>query len=184
MIYAKDIKSKLVYPQDAEFIGIVNWRANDTAQRLRGYRPLVGEADEREGYTATPSAWHVVEGTETRIEPRQVIPGGVEMVDRAIVYDTSYLQVDTWEYTPIPVPPPEPPPIVIYSKYRIQRACQKRGIWEKLKESIASAGLQDSWANIVDIASDNRELKDALPDIRAAFGSDTVDAVLAEAIAD
>ena len=106
------------------------------------------------------------------------------MVDREIVYDTSYIQIDEWEYTPIPEPAPEPPTVVIYSKYRIQLACQKRGIWEQLKAAIASDGLQDSWANIVDIASDNEEMQDALPDIRDLFGAELVEAVLAEAIAD
>ena len=76
------------------------------------------------------------------------------------------------------------PPAVRYSKYKIQLATQSRGLWEQVKAAIAAAGLQDSWANIVDIASDNPELQRALPAIRETFGSETVDAVLRESIAD
>jgi len=71
---------------------------------------------------------------------------------------------------------------VRYSKYRIQLACQKRGLWEQVKSAISSAELQDSWENIVDIASDNEELERALPTIKEQFGEDVVDAVLAESI--
>ena len=77
---------------------------------------------------------------------------------------------------------PEPmPPVKRYSKYKIQLAAQERSLWEQVKSAIAGAGLQDSWSNIVDIAADNPELQAALPAIREAFGSDTVDAVLEEA---
>ena len=74
---------------------------------------------------------------------------------------------------------PDPPKR--YSKYKIQIATQERGLWEQVKAAIASAGLSDSWTNIVDIAADNPELQAALPAIRQTFGSDTVDAVLGEA---
>lgn len=74
---------------------------------------------------------------------------------------------------------PDPPKR--YSKYKIQIATQERGLWEQVKAAIASAGLTDSWTNIVDIAADNPELQAALPVIRQAFGSDTVAAVLEEA---
>ena len=158
MNYAKETNGELQYPTPAEFAGIPNWQQHDYQRRKRGYLPLVGEAEPREGYTARPSRWHI-EGD-----------GG-----------TSCIQVDAWSYEPIP---PEPTPVVRYSKYRIQLACQSRGLWEQVKAAIAAAGLQDSWANIQDIASDNPELQAALPTISEAFGSDTVDAVLAESIAD
>ena len=76
------------------------------------------------------------------------------------------------------------PPVVRYSKYKIQIACQKRNLWEQVKEAIAAAGKADSWANIQDIASDNEELVAALPQIRNIFGSALVDQVLSESIAD
>ena len=75
-------------------------------------------------------------------------------------------------------------PAVIYSKYKIQLACQSRGLWDRVKEAIAQAGLQDSWSNIQDISSENEELKRALPAIREKFGSDLVDKVLSESIAE
>jgi len=76
------------------------------------------------------------------------------------------------------------PSVVRYSKYKIQLACQKRMLWERVKDAIADANLQDSWANIIDIRSDNPELQAALPDIEAVFGSETVAAVLAESVAE
>ena len=161
MEYAKDNNGVLEYPTDAEFVGVPNWRTHDRLLRMHGYLPLVGEADEREGYAASPKTWQTV-GED---------------------YE-AYIQVTEWEYTPVPEPEPEPEPVVRYSKYKIQLACQERGLWQDVKEAIANSGKQDSWDNIIDIRSDNEELKAVLPDIRTAFGSDVVDAVLSESVAD
>ena len=78
------------------------------------------------------------------------------------------------------------PPIIRYSKYKIQLAAQKRGLWDQLKEAIAANGLADSWANVdaKELTSDNPQLVAALPAIRQAFGSDLVDVVLSESIAE
>lgn len=76
------------------------------------------------------------------------------------------------------------PTVVRYSKYKIQIACQKRNLWEQVKEAIAAAGLSDSWANIQDIASGNPEFVAALPGIRQSFGTELVDDVLSESIAE
>jgi hypothetical protein len=196
MRYARIHRNQLVYPTTADFIGIPNWQSNEPAMRRKRWLPLVGDPEPREGYAATPATWHVVTQSETRLEPRNEDPvtrepfieidpvtGEARQVTRIVPveFDTSYIQVDTWSYVPIPIPEPEP---VRYSKYKIQLACQKRGLWEQVKAAIEAAGMADSWANIQDIASDNPELIAALPSIRAAFGSDTVDAVLAESIAE
>lgn len=98
--------------------------------------------------------------------------------------DDSYIQVTEWEDIPLPEEPEPPAPVVRYSKYQIQLACQKRGIWEQVKAAIAAAGMQDSWNNIIDIASDNPELVAALPAIEAAFGAETVAQVLEEGVAE
>lgn len=198
--WAKDNGGTLQYPTADEFRGIPNWETNEPACRKRGYMPLVGEAEPREGYEAVPHEWHKVEQSITRIEPRQTIVEDwetdpetgerrkvgehTEMVDTEITLDKSYIQVDAWDYVPIPVPPPEPPPVVYYDKYKIQKATQARGLWEQLKSAVTEAGLQDSWANIKNIPSDNAEVIAVLPSIREAFGNDVVDAVLAESIAD
>lgn len=206
MQYARSTDNTLVYPQPGEFPNIPNALSNDALLRRSGYLPLVGEPESREGFTASPARWHMVEQTETRTEPRQAFedvvqalpvegaPEGEEpqtelrvvgqrmvMVDTEVKADTSYIQVDEWSYEAVPEPPPAVLPPARYSKYKIQLATQSRGLWEQVKSAIASAGLQDSWANIMDIASDNPELQAALPAIREAFGSDTVDAVLEEA---
>lgn len=122
-MYAKIENDVLVYPQASEFAGIPHYETNDAALRRRQYLPLVGEAEPREGYTATPSAWHVVEQSATRIEPRQQtvedyeedpethesrkVGEHTEMVDTEITVDTSYIQIDSFEYTELP-PAPEP----------------------------------------------------------------------------
>ena len=54
--YARYIDETTVqYPTDEEFAGIVNWRFHDGQLRKRHYVPMLGEAEEREGYVATPS---------------------------------------------------------------------------------------------------------------------------------
>ena len=122
-MYAKIIDNALRYPQASEFAGIPHWETNDAALRRRQYLPLVGTHEEREGYTATPSAWHVVQQSATRTEPRQrtvedyetdeetgerrKVGEHTEMVDTEITVDTSYIQIDEWEYTELP-PEPEP----------------------------------------------------------------------------
>ena len=122
-MYAKIIDNALQYPQASEFAGIPHYETNDAALRRRQYLPLVGTPEEREGYTATPSAWHVVEQSATRTEPRQQtvedyetdeetgerrkVGEHTEMVDTEITVDTSYIQIDDWQYTELP-PEPEP----------------------------------------------------------------------------
>ena len=122
-MYAKIIDSILQYPAASEFAGIPHWETNDAALRRRQYLPLVGTPEEREGYSVTPSSWHVVEQSTTRTEPRQQTVEDyeedaetherrktgehTEMVDTEITVDTSYIQIDEWEYTELP-PEPEP----------------------------------------------------------------------------
>lgn len=156
MTYARDDNGTLIYPTDAEFVGIPNWWLHDYQLRKRRYMPLVGDAEPRDGYTPKPSKWHI-EGAG----------------------NAAYIQVTEWEYIEIP---PAPEPVVKYSKYKIQLACQDRNLWEHVKEAIASAGLTDSWSNIIELSSDNQELKDALPEIKKMFGADVVEAVLRESI--
>ena len=122
-MYAKIIDNALQFPQASEFAGIPHYETNDAALRRRQYLPLVGDTEPREGYSASPATWHVVEQSATRIEPRQQtvedyetdeetgerrkVGEHTEMVDTEITVDTSYIQVDEWEYTELP-PEPEP----------------------------------------------------------------------------
>ena len=117
-MYAKIIDNALQYPAASEFAGIPHYETNDAALRRRQYLPLVGTPEEREGYSATPSAWHVVEQSATRTEPRQhtvedyetdeetgerrKVGEHTEMVDTEITVDTSYIQIDDWQYTELP----------------------------------------------------------------------------------
>lgn len=200
MQYAKDVEGKLVYPTAAEFVGIPNWTQHDRQLRKRGYVPLMGTPEEREGFNAKPITWNYVQQSIVRTEPRQTEEDIFEedpetheqhktgtrivMQDKQVEVDTSYLEVTSWEYTAIPEPEPEPAPVVAYSKYKLKLACESRGLWEQVKAAIETAGKWESFLLIQTISSDNQELKDTLPDIRAAFGSDVVDAVLAESIAE
>ena len=134
MQYAKIVDNALVYPQASEFVGIPHWEQHDYQLRKRHYMPLQGTPEEREGYTPAPATWHIVEQSVTRVEPRREDPVTKEPFmedimeedpethemkkvgerqvtrDTPVEFDTSYIQVDTWEYTPIPVPEPEPVP--------------------------------------------------------------------------
>jgi len=187
MQYAKETEYQtLRYPNAAEFPGIPNWEEHDVALRAKDYMPLVGEPDYRPGYEAEPATWHTVyqseehetsgpDGEETDPETGAPVPG----VRRTYTVDTSYIQVDTWEY--IPIPEPEPP-VVRYSRYLIKRACERRGLWEQVKAAIEAAGKWESFLIINDIASDNQELEEAMPLIVQTFGQALVDEVLAESI--
>ena len=127
-MYAKEIDNQLVQPTASEFAGISNWRTNDKALRKRHYLPVVGEPEEREGFTSRPLSWHKVEQSETREEPRnedpvtrepfmedimeedpethEMVKVGERQITKVVpvTFDTSYYQVDEWDYMPIPVP--------------------------------------------------------------------------------
>lgn len=151
--YAKEVGSSLQFATDAEFVGVPNWRTNQAAARRKDYLPVSGEAPQREGYTATPSRWHVVQQSETRIEPRQTVVEDyeenpetherqkvgehTEMVDTTITIDTSYISIDSWDYQELP-PPPEPEqPEDISAQLQqvielIMHYCDKYGATEEL----------------------------------------------------
>jgi len=121
-MYAREIENQLIEPTAAEFAGVPNWQTNEPLLRKRGYLPVVGSAEPREGFVAKPSEWHTVEQSETRIEPRQFeedvyepdpetgepVKTGTRMVmrDMEVEFDTSYIQIDDWIYEQIPTPEP------------------------------------------------------------------------------
>ena len=195
--YAKIVEDQLAYPRSSEFAGIPNYKTNDQALRRAGYTPLIGEADPRPGFTPVPSAWHVVEQSETRTEPRQVeediygedpetherVKIGVRIVirDVDVVFDTSYIQVDDWIYEMDPEPVP---PVVRYSKYKLKNACVSRDLWDSVRTAIENAGKWESFLLINDIASDNPELVEVMPMLVETFGEELVRQVLSESIAD
>lgn len=152
-MYAKIIDNALQYPQASEFAGIPHYETNDAALRRRGYLPLVGTPEPREGYTATPSAWHVVEQFATRTEPRQQtvddyetdeetgelrkVGEHTEMVDTEITVDTSYIQVDEWQYQENPPEPEHEQPEDISAQLQqvinlIMHYCDKYGATEEM----------------------------------------------------
>ena len=169
MTYAKIEQGRLAYPKAYEFAGVPNWDTNDSALRQKGYIPLVGEAEPRVGYTPVPRLCRVVAQSETRIEPRQQVVEDwetapetgerrktgehTEMVDTEVVFDTSYIQVDTWSYAPIPVPEPVLPRR--FSKGDLLEALQGCGLYEQAKSIYTSdMDLQIAWAGFADIDMD------------------------------
>lgn len=105
--YAKEADNALIYPDPAEFAGIVNFLQNGPALRARGYMPITGDPDDRPGYDAIPSTWTVRRSSEIRIEPRQV-EGSRELVDTPVEVDTSDILVTAWRYVEIPPDEDEP----------------------------------------------------------------------------
>lgn len=194
MQYAKDVNGTLVYPTAEEFRGIPNWMTHDSALRSKGYMPLVGE-DEREGFIAIPATWHKVTQSKTVTEPRQVrVPTyepdpetgeqkqtgwHEEMQDKDIVYDTSYLQIDTWDYTPIPEPEPEPEPIRRYSTLRIMDKLVEKGIWSDVKALLQQdETVWDRFTVAQDLATDYDLFNSFVAQLRAAYGDTITDEVL------
>lgn len=102
--YAKDENGVLVHPKKFEFKGYLNYLRPDSVYRKHGYLPVVGEPENRVGYSATPATWHVVHQEETIALPHQDgLPDG-----RTATRDTSYIQIDSWEYAEIPAPEQQP----------------------------------------------------------------------------
>lgn len=160
-MYAKIIDNALQFPQASEFLGIPHYMQNDNALRRKSYLLLVGTPEEREGYSATPSKWHVVKQSATRIEPRREDPVtkepfmedimeedpethemkkvGEQQVTREVPveFDTSYIQIDEWSYQELPPPPESEQPEDISAQLQqvielIMHYCDKYGATEEM----------------------------------------------------
>lgn len=101
--YAKIVNDRLQYPSPLEFTGVPNYMTNDPLLREKEYLPLVGNPEEQEGYIASPSAWHMVKQSGTRTEMRQTSPDSKELEETLVILDTSYIQIDEWNYVELPV---------------------------------------------------------------------------------
>lgn len=190
--WAKINGDTLAYPLPSEFRGIPNWPEHAPACRSRGYLPLIGEPDPREGFTAIPARWHVVEQTETHTEPRQAfedvmqevpVGGAAEgeeprtelrvvgqrmvMRDTEVTTDASYIQIDEWSYEPLPEPAPTVPPPVRYSKLRLHRALDAAGIWDTIWHALTDA-QRAYWQDAQELSSDDPEFALALATLRTA----------------
>lgn len=150
MRWAKDNNNKLVYPSASEFAGIPNWEYHDYQLRKRGYLPLAGEAEPREGYTAEPSTWHTVgEGA------------------------TAYIQIDSWSYIPIPIPEPILPRR--FSKGDLLEALQGCGLYDAAKAIYAAdMDLQIAWAGFADIDMDYQAAQGIMQQYPELFSAENV----------
>lgn len=188
MKYAREHRKQLVYPTTADFIGIPNWQSNEPAMRRRKWLPLVGDPEPREGYTATPATWHTVSQSETRIEPRNEDPvtkepfieidpetGEARQVTREVPveFDTSYIQVDSWSYAPIPVPEPVLPRQ--FSKGDLLEALMGCNLYDQAKAIYASdMDLQIAWAGFADIDMDYAATQGIMAQYPELFSAENV----------
>lgn len=167
--WARIVNDALVYASDVEFRGVPHWETHGQRCRKSGYLPLVGDPEPREGYSAEPASWHTVEQSETRVEPRQVVVEDweedpetgerrktgehTEMVDTEITVDTSYIQIDSWNYIPVPIPEPVLPRQ--FSKGDLLEALMGCGLYEQAKAIYAAdLDLQIAWAGFSSIDMD------------------------------
>ena len=192
-VYAKDNAGTLQYPTASEFPGVPNWQTHDALLRRHGYMPLVGEAEPREGYNAVPATWHAVTQSETRIEPRQVLVPDIdpetgektgehyEMQDTEVVYDTSYIQIDEWNYIEIPLPPPV---VVVheYSKLKLINACKEAGIWESVKADIQAMGKEDEFIAAQELKDDYPGFEQVVQFFKDKYRDVDVDAILEQSL--
>ena len=188
MQYARIHRDQLVYPTTADFPGVPGWQSNEPAMRRKGWLPLVGDPEPREGYTAEPSEWHTVSQSETRIEPRNEDPvtkepfieidpetGEARQVTRIVPveFDTSYIQVDSWSYAPIPVPAPVLPRQ--FSKGDLLEALMGCGLYDQAKAIYAAdMDLQIAWAGFADIDMDYEATKGIMQQYLELFSAENV----------
>lgn len=187
--WAKEVNHALVYASGDEFRGVPNWATHVQRCRKAGYLPLVGDPEPREGYTAEPASWHTAEQSETRVEPRQVVVEDweedpetgerrktgehTEMKDTEVVFDTSYIQVDTWSYVPIPIPEPVLPRR--FSKGDLLEALQGCGLYDAAKAIYASdLDLQIAWAGFADIDMDYAATQGIMAQYPELFSAENV----------
>lgn len=187
--WAKEVNHALVYASGEEFRGVPNWDTHSQRCRKAGYFPLEGEPEPREGYTAEPATWHTVEQSETRVEPRQVVVEDweedpetherrktgehTEMRDTEVVFDTSYIQVDAWNYVPIPIPEPVLPRQ--FSKGDLLEALMGCGLYDAAKAIYASdLDLQIAWAGFADIDMDYAATQGIMAQYPELFSAENV----------
>lgn len=126
-------ETEVSYPNPADFRGVPNWQTHDALLRSRGYLPLQNEPEEREGYTAEPSRYELVQQTKSVTRSKQVVVPDYEMdPEHPDVFvlnehgekiksgehteyqpfteevDDSFVRVVAWTYEPILEPEPEP----------------------------------------------------------------------------
>lgn len=174
--YARIQNDTLIYPRPGEFRNIPNALTNDALLRRHEYLPLVGEPEPREGFTATPARWHVVEQSETHVEPRQAFEDVVQevsvegkephtelrvvgqrmvMKDTEVTVDTSYIQIDEWSYEPVPEPVPAVQAPARYSKYKMHLALEREGLWDSVWSAITDAGYAQYWNDAQELSDDD-----------------------------
>ena len=130
--YAKYIsETEIEYPQASSFAGVPHWETHDILLRRKGFVPLRGIPDERDGFQTVLDKFSFTEQKITRIEPRREDPVtkapfmenvmeedpethemkkvGEQQVTREVPveFDDSFITVLEYHYVELP-PPPEP----------------------------------------------------------------------------
>ena len=195
--WAKEVNHALVYASGEEFRGVPNWATHEQRCRKAGYLPLEGDPEPREGYSAEPASWHTVEQSETRDEPRREDPVtkepfmedilepdpetgemkkvGERQVTRIVPveFDTSYIQIDAWNYIPIPIPEPVLPRR--FSKGDLLEALQGCNLYDQAKAIYASdMDLQIAWAGFANIDMDYPAAQSIMAKYSELFSAENV----------
>ena len=122
--YAKYIsETEIQYPQASSFAGVPHWETHDILLRRKGFVPLRGIPEERDGFQTVLDRFIFTEQKKTRVEPRQKTVDVMEkdeetgemkkvgeqtiMEDTEIEFDDSFITVLDYHYTELP-PEPEP----------------------------------------------------------------------------
>ena len=208
--YAQYISStEIRFPTSADFPGVVNWQYHDHELRNKNFLPLVGEAEDREGYMATPATYEPVRQTKTVTVSRPVFVTDLETDENGNLLldeegnpivsgqhaeyqrmtetaDDSFIRVVSWDYVaiePEPEPEPEPTPVVKYSKLKIVKQMLQLEIWGEFWAALTPS-QQVLWNNAQNFSSDYPDFEQGLVAFKAAFPQIDADAMLAECVAD
>lgn len=120
MQYAKIDDAGLTYSKQGEFGIMAFGQVPDSVYRSHGYLPLKGKPEQRDGYKAVPSEWHVESVSLKRKGLKQQLQDVLDkdgrkigerevMVECESTIDNSYIKVDKWDYVEIQTEPARKP---------------------------------------------------------------------------
>lgn len=187
-MYARYIsETQVQYPTDAEFKGIPNWWNHDAKLREKGYAPLIGEPEPREGYVASPSRFALHQQTKTKVEPRpyevedfdpetgEKTGSHTEWRDTPVTVDDSWIEITDWTYTP-----PEPAPLPTrFSKGTLLEALMACNLYNEAKVIYTGdIDLQIAWAGFSEIDLDYPATQAIMRQYPALFSQQNVQMLL------
>lgn len=193
-IWVKEVEGQLKFSEASEFPGVPNYATHEAKCRDKGYMPLVGTPEDRPGYEPVPATWHKEEHYETRDVPQQVIVEDwsepdpetgerhktgehTEIQIKPKTFDISWMQIDSYNYVPIPTP--EPPPLLRqFSKGDLLEALMALNLYDAAKAIYAAdLDLQIAWAGFASIDMDYDQTKAIMSKYSDFFNAENVEAI-------